>query len=166
MNIPNLQIPNQTKKAFICLVKNGHQGILELNTVEKFNQVENKLIAYNSNNEVITAYKQDDVWGAWMEWPDKYFGNHRGQQKMGPQYYWNIIWNEWEYKAENGAVVKRYTPNPFKNVIWCDSVTTDDDVMIATVSLGFSSHYILGWVRNNRIRSQNKVKNFYYPALS
>ena len=166
MNIPNLNIPNQAKKAFICLVKSGHQGVLELNSVEKFNQVENKLIAYNSDNEVITSYKPDDVWGAWLEWPDKYFGNHRGQQKMGPEYFFDVVWNDWEWTEPNGSQRKKRLVNPVKSSIWCDNITTDDEVMVATVNLGYSDHYILGWVRHNRLRSQNRVKNFHYPALS
>ena len=170
MSIPELKLPETSDKAYICLSRFDHQGVIEHSNVSDVwvndHDLLNVKIVGNDALSIpqIESYVVEDVWGAWLDWPYKYFGNHRGQQRMGPEFFLDIVWNDWAWN-DRGVIKKKRLVNPPKSSIWCDGVTNDDEILVATVAIGFSGHYIIGWVRKNRIRSQNKVKSFHYPAM-
>ncbi len=171
MSIPELKLPETSDKAYVCLSRFDQQGVIVHENVSNIWVNDHGLLnveivgndaLYRPHTE---DYDVDDVWGAWLEWPIKYFRNSRGLQHMGPEYLYDVVWNDWEWTEPNGSHRKTRLVNPVKSSIWCDNVTKDDVVMVATVNLGYSSHYILGWVRRNRLRSQNQVKNYHHPSM-
>ena len=171
MSIPELKLPETSDKAYICLSRFDHQGVITHENVSSVRVSDHGLLDVKivGNDALfiprVEAYDVDDVWGVWLDWPYKTFRNSSGVQRMGPEYFYDVVWNDWEWTEPNGSHRNRRLVNPVKSSIWCDNVTTDDEVMVATVNLGFSSHYIIGWVRQNRLRSQNKVKNSHHPSM-
>ena len=171
MSMPELKLPETSDKAYICLSRFDQQGVIEHKNVSDVwvndhGLLNVKIVGNDAlSKPYIEDYAVEDVWGAWLDWPYKYFGNHRGQQRMGPEFFLDVVWNDWDWTEPNGSHRNRRLVNPVKSSIWCDGVTNDDEILIATVAIGFSGHYIIGWVRKNRLRSNNKVKSFHYPSM-
>ena len=171
MSIPELKLPETSDTAYICLSRFDQQGIIQHGNVSNIWVNDNGLLNVRivGNDALyrphVEEYDVDDVWGVWLGWPYKTFRNSSGVQRMGPEFFYDVAWNDWEWTEPNGSKRKQRHVNPVKSSIWCDNVTKGDDIMVATVSIGYASNYILGWVRQNRLRSQNKVKSFHYPSM-
>ena len=171
MSIPELKLPDTSDKAYICLSRFDQQGIIEHQNVSNIWVNDRGLLNVKivGTDALYRPHIEDcdveDVWGVWLGWPYKTYRRSTGLQQMGPEYFFDVVWNDWEWTEPNGSKRNKRLVNPVKSSIWCDNITKDDEVMVATVNLGFSSHYILGWVRRDRIRSQNLVANSHHPSM-
>ena len=171
MNIPELKLPETSDKAYVCLSTFETQGIVEHENVSSIWVNEHGLLNVREvGNDAlfrpkIEYYGSEVVWGAWLSWPAKYFRNSRGRQPMGPENFFDVVWNDWEWAEPNGSQRKKRLVNPVKSSIWCDRAETGPEIMTTIANLGFSDWYIMGWVRKSRVASHELVKNRKHPSM-
>jgi len=172
MNIPTISIPEQSPKAFVCVVNAAHQGVVEYENISEIRPNHDEYgtpileIWMPDNMYSHHHYKLDDVWGAWFDWPhiEIRYGN-KGMIRRGPEYFQEFTWAPWEWVNKDGAKVKFHGPNPFKNSIWCDSSDTESDPMTTSVRSSNNKFFTNGWIRKDRISKEKRVESFHYPHM-
>ena len=171
MSIPELKLPETSDKAYVCLSRFDRRGIIEYRNVSNIWVNDHGLLNVKvvGTDALFSPYIEDydveDVWGAWLGWPLKYFRNSSGLQPMGPENFFDIVWNDWEWTEPSGSHRKHRLVNPVKSSIWCDRAQTGPEIMMTELNLGFSSWYIMGWVRKGRAASHKLVENRKHPSM-
>ena len=162
---PELHVPGQKLTAFVCVVSATQQGVVQVENATRTYIESGLLLGVEVDGEGPEFFNLSHVWGVWLDWPVKYFGNHRGQQRMGPEFFLEMTWTEWEWLDRHGNKMHRYSPVPIVSSIWCDRAQTEPEVMTAETHLGYSDWFITGWAHKNRVARQKLVESFHYPAM-
>ena len=169
--IPELKLPDTSSSAFICLSRFDWQGIIEHKNVSHIWVSDRGLL----NVQIVGTdalyrphvedYDVESIWGAWLGWPYKTYRRSSGLQQMGPEFFFDVVWDDWEWSEPNGSKRKRRMINPVKSSIWCDRAETGPEIMTTVTNLGYSDWHIMGWVRKSRVRSHKLVANSRHPSM-
>ena len=170
MTFPELKLPETSDKVYLCLSRFDQQGVIVHSNVSSVwvdNDVLNVKVVGNDAlyRPHIEDYAVEDVWGVWLEWPYKTYRRSSGVQQMGPEFFFDVVWQDWEWTEPNGSKRKNRLVNPVKSSIWCDRAETGPEIMTAIANIGYSSWYIIGWVRKGRTRGHSLIANFRHPAM-
>ena len=171
MNIPELKFPQTSDTAYVCLSRFDQQGIIEHKNVSNIWVNDHGLLNVRivGNDALFRPYVEDydvsDVWGAWLGWPYKTYRRSSGIKQMGPEFFFDLFWNDWEWTEPNGSQRKKRLVNPVKSSIWCDRAETGPDIMTTIANLGYSDWYIMGWARKDRVASRELVENRKHPDM-
>ena len=171
MSFPELKLPETSDKAYICLSRFDQQRVIEHSNVSNIwvddrGSLNVKIVGTDAlYRPHVEDYGVEDVWGAWLGWPHKTYRRSSGIQQMGPENFFDIVWNDWEWTEPNGSHRNRRLVNPAKSSIWCDRAETGPDIMTTIVNIGYTSWYINGWVRKSRTREHNLTANFHFPSI-
>ena len=183
MNIPSIEtLPweaggPQEVKAWVCHVSASHQGVIAHDKVIALRpgtgtrETETDiwpipaLLVWGVQDTLLAQYPLDEVWGAWMQWPFKTFRRSSGPERMGPRFFLEFGFKQYEWE-QNGVVRKRYYPSPMTYSIWCDGSDTDAAIMTASRTRwdDYNSD-INGWMRAERVSWQKRRANTKFPNM-
>ena len=159
-----LPLNGKPLKGFLCLSNAAYRGVKEYEAVSRIWTDDRRMLAVQ-HGQGVNLYSMDDVWGAWLEWPELYYtAHHREQHRRGPEFFLELTWKPWEWKGAHGEDLHHHDNIAHKNSIWCDNTNTDIDPMIAIVRGARDTGHLIGWVRKNRA-DQRRVDSFHYPNM-
>ena len=166
MNVPDLYVPGQNLTAFLCVVNAQQRGVFQIEDAKRVyvDRTNSALLAIDRADGSTDFWNLSTVWGAWLDWPYKEYRRSSGNQRMGPEYFLEMVWNEWEW-IEQGISMRRYSPVPNESSIWCDRAQTEPEIMTTEANLGYSSWYFTGWARKGRVARHNLVESFHFPSM-